>query len=691
MYANHFGLRELPFNNTPDPRFFYPTPDHEEALATLIYAVGEGKGYVLLTGEVGTGKTLISRLMLRHFDGQVAFATVNHAVESAHDLLHLICTELEVDVRGDESNARLIHSLQTFLLDRFAARMPVVLVLDEAQNLPRDAFELLRTIGNLESDEAKLLQVVILGQPELRARFQAADMRQLRQRLFRTFHLPALSPEQCGAYIRHRLQVAGATADIFDESAVAAVHHHAGGLPRLINTICDNALLSAYSADRTTVDGPFVESVLRQMMPIDGGIPGTSAPAGRIGQAPEQTCAWPAATVQGTETGPTASIHDARYVLVPAEEWQAALTRLNEISRLQAAHADAQRSATVATASGLDEVANKLASLEQEMAGVQERTAQGTATANAAARQVNHLQKYVAEGGRRYEQAVEKLVPKAAEHDQRISRLESLARALRVARQAAGDAFAQAVGIPDLSIPDAMDAALLSVPAVAASSAPALRPDERVGQLMQRIAETERQIDNIEAWLSGAIRRGDAQAVAIQNLQGATGRARRLARKAFERATRAHRRVSSLTDEMTALKTVSDRMATAQKSILAQLGVMNQSTNRARRMADEAMKEAVKTAGRSKRIGDEVGKVVRQIEQVGPADHVRTRTDRLGRSARRDTNERLRLILERSRTSLGDMRETANESDSSASAAVNTTASEALARDLTHLAGMLNS
>ncbi len=690
MYANHFGLRELPFNNTPDPRFFYPMPDHEEALATLIYAVGEGKGYVLLTGEVGTGKTLISRLMLRHFDGQIAFATVNHAVESARDLLHLICTELEIDVRGDESNARLIRSLQTFLLDRFAARMPVVLVLDEAQNLPRDAFELLRTIGNLESDEAKLLQVVILGQPELRTRFQAADMRQLRQRLFRTFHLPALSLEQCGAYIRHRLHVAGATADIFDESAVAAIHHHAGGLPRLINTICDNALLSAYSADRTTVDGCFVQSVLRQMMPIDGGTAGTSAPADRRPQTPEPAPALHEDPAWSTDPEPKTPDHDARYVLVPTEEWQATLARLDEIARAQAAHAEAQRSATTATASGLDEVAHKLASLEQEMAGIQEQVAQGTIAASDTARQVGHLQKYVAESGRQYEEAIEKLVPKSAEQDQRIVRLEHLARALRVARQAAGDAFAQAVGEPGQSIPDILDAALLSAPAVAAPAAPALRPDERVGQLMQRIAETERHIDNIEAWLTGVIRRGDAQTAAIQNLHGATGRARRLARKAFERATRAHGRVSNLADEMTALKAVSDRMAEAQKSMLARLGTMNQSATHARRIADEAMKEAIKTAGRSKRIGDEVGMVVRQIEQAGPADPPRTRTDRLARSARRDTNERLRLILERSRTSLGDMRDTQDGSDSTVSAAVNTTAGEALARDLTHLAGMLN-
>ena len=129
MYAKHFGLRELPFNNTPDPRFFYPTHEHEEALATLIYTISEGKGYVLLTGEVGAGKTLISRLMLRHFQERIAFATVNHSCETAHDLISLICAELDLDVDRTDSTAQLIHALQEFLLARFASNIPVVLVL----------------------------------------------------------------------------------------------------------------------------------------------------------------------------------------------------------------------------------------------------------------------------------------------------------------------------------------------------------------------------------------------------------------------------------------------------------------------------------------------------------------------------------------------------------------------------------
>jgi type II secretory pathway predicted ATPase ExeA len=266
VYANFFGLRELPFNNTPDPRFFYPTPDHEEALATLIYAVSEAKGFVLLTGEVGTGKTLLSRLMLRHFQDQIAFAVINHSCLSAQDMLSMIGVEFDLDLKHDDTPALMIRRLQDFLLAKFASNMPTVLILDEAQNLPRDAFEMLRTIGNLEADDAKLLQVLILGQPELRQRFMAQDMRQLHQRVFRSFHLPALSRELCGNYIRHRLQVAGG-GDVFDAAAHALIYEASQGLPRLINTICDNAMLSAYSADQKKIDGPFLKTVLVQMTP----------------------------------------------------------------------------------------------------------------------------------------------------------------------------------------------------------------------------------------------------------------------------------------------------------------------------------------------------------------------------------------------------------------------------------------
>lgn len=267
MYADFFGLRELPFNNTPDPRFFFSTPDHEEALASLVYAIRERKGFVLLTGEVGAGKTLVSRMMLRQFGTHISYANINHAVQNAADLMESVCTEFELPVDTGSSNAVLVRTLQDYLLAQFAHNSPVVLMLDEAQNLPVDAFEQLRMIGNLEADDAKLLQIVIVGQPELQRMFASRELRQLRQRIFRSFHLPALSRSATEGYMRHRLQIAGVDcSDIFTSCAVDAIFNASRGLPRLINTICDNAMLSAYSADQRIIDAPFVKSVVQQTL-----------------------------------------------------------------------------------------------------------------------------------------------------------------------------------------------------------------------------------------------------------------------------------------------------------------------------------------------------------------------------------------------------------------------------------------
>jgi len=272
MYAAFFGLRELPFNNTPDPRFFFSTPDHEEALASLIYAVSQRKGFVLLTGEVGAGKTLVSRMMLRHFDRGIAFANINHSIATADELLDALCAELSISLRSGLSRTAKVRRLHDFLLARFAENTPVALILDEAQGLPYEAFELLRTIGNLEAEDAKLLQTMILGQPELRRRFAAPQMRQLQQRIFRSFHLSAMDRATTAGYICHRLKIASqnkrpdGAESIFREDALDRIYNWSQGIPRLVNAICDNAMLSAYSADRKEIDAASIETVASQMM-----------------------------------------------------------------------------------------------------------------------------------------------------------------------------------------------------------------------------------------------------------------------------------------------------------------------------------------------------------------------------------------------------------------------------------------
>ena len=263
MYCEYFGLRVPPFENTPDPGFFFNTPEHQEALASLLYAVQQRKGFVLLTGEVGTGKTLLSRVLLQQLDESVRTAVITNSRLSEIELLGQICREFELPAPPTATKAQLLERLEKFLLDHYAADEPVVLILDEAQNLPDELFEELRMMGNLEADDAKLLQVVILGQPELHHRFGQAAMRQMRQRLFRSFHLGPLTRGQTEEYVHHRLAVSGTDGQkLFSPEAIDLIHQHAGGLPRMINQLCDAALLTAYGKSSTQVTADIIELAL---------------------------------------------------------------------------------------------------------------------------------------------------------------------------------------------------------------------------------------------------------------------------------------------------------------------------------------------------------------------------------------------------------------------------------------------
>jgi len=263
MYCSHFGFHRAPFNTTPDPAFYFSTPDHEEAIATLEYAVFQRKGFVLITGEVGAGKTLLTRLFLQKVEKQAAVAVINHTHLTGRQLLAAVCNEFELDVPPDASNLLLAEHLQKFLLEQFARDRYAVVLLDEAQNLPDEAFEELRMLGNLEADDAKLLQVCILGQPELQHRFRQPSLRQIEQRLFRRFHLRSLDRQQVERYIRHRLTVAGCTRhDLFTPEAIDVIFNTSAGIPRVINRLCDNALLAAFGRGLDHVDADIIEEVL---------------------------------------------------------------------------------------------------------------------------------------------------------------------------------------------------------------------------------------------------------------------------------------------------------------------------------------------------------------------------------------------------------------------------------------------
>ena len=266
MYCSHFGLHRMPFNNTPDPAFYFSTPEHEEALASLKYAVLQRKGFVLVTGEIGAGKTLIGRLFLRELDEEATVAVVTNTNLNGRQLLFALCAEFALEVPRDASNLELTQHLQDYLLEQFARDRYVVVLVDEGQNLPDESFEELRMLGNLEADDAKLLQVCILGQPELRERFARPSLRQLDQRIFSRFHLKPLNRAQTDEYIAHRLNVAGLTdeAELFTDGALDRIYTESQGVPRIINQICDNSMLTAYGKDLEAIDEEVISRVLER-------------------------------------------------------------------------------------------------------------------------------------------------------------------------------------------------------------------------------------------------------------------------------------------------------------------------------------------------------------------------------------------------------------------------------------------
>lgn len=260
MYLQFFGLAEKPFAITPDPRYLYLSGRHADALAHLVYGINEAGGFIQLTGEVGTGKTTTIRSLLARAPKTAEIALILNPRLSATEFLRSLCEELGLgpDDNADGDNKNLVDLLNRYLLRAHALGRRVVLVVDEAQNLAPDVLEQVRLLTNLETETQKLLQIILIGQPELRKLLAREDLRQIAQRITARFHLDPLAREETAAYVRHRLRVAGATTDIFTRGALREIHRVSGGIPRVINIVCDRAMLGAYTQELHQVPGSLV-------------------------------------------------------------------------------------------------------------------------------------------------------------------------------------------------------------------------------------------------------------------------------------------------------------------------------------------------------------------------------------------------------------------------------------------------
>ena len=254
MYESHFGLREVPFSITPDTSFFFGSPHSQEGLNTLLVAARNGEGFIKITGEVGTGKTLLCRKFMAMLGDDFVTAYVPNPYLEPRALMLMLADELEITLPRDVDQHQLVKSLTVRLLELAARGKHVVLCLDEAQALPIESLEALRLLTNLETEKRKLLQIVLFGQPELNAHLASPQIRQLAQRITFHYHLGALRRDDLDFYLAHRLRVAGFTgARLFDKRAVNALFRAAGGIPRLVNIIAHKALMLAYGEGRQQV------------------------------------------------------------------------------------------------------------------------------------------------------------------------------------------------------------------------------------------------------------------------------------------------------------------------------------------------------------------------------------------------------------------------------------------------------
>jgi general secretion pathway protein A len=266
MYESFYGLNEKPFNLNPDPDYLYMSEGHENTLTHLQYAIGENKGFVVVTGEIGAGKTTLINYLLGEIPSDIDVGLINNTHVPASQFIKLVCREFELDIAGLDRTA-MIDRFHDFLLEMYTNHKRVVLIVDEAQNLNPKTLEEVRLLSNLESEKHHLPQIILVGQPELKLKLQRPDLQQLAQRVTVHCHLKGLNEVDVANYICYRLEVAGGHKDkckIFNKGAITAIYENSKGIPRLINIICDTALVFGYADSAEEINGKIIRDVVKE-------------------------------------------------------------------------------------------------------------------------------------------------------------------------------------------------------------------------------------------------------------------------------------------------------------------------------------------------------------------------------------------------------------------------------------------
>jgi general secretion pathway protein A len=268
VYNRYYGFREMPFNQTPDASFFFPSEKHKTALDALLYAIKQRKGFVVVTGEIGSGKTTVSRTLLKKLGNNVRSAVITNTFLTPKGIITLVLEDLGVAYQAS-SKERLLLQLNEYLLMEARQNHDIVLLIDEAQNLSPQCLEEVRMLSNLETEKDKLLQIVLIGQPELRKKLEMPRLEQFRQRIAIHYHINPLDEKETQEYIRHRLNYAKAngrdTDQLFEPEAFDLIYHFSHGLPRLINKVCDHALFVGFVSDASKITISIVQDAIREI------------------------------------------------------------------------------------------------------------------------------------------------------------------------------------------------------------------------------------------------------------------------------------------------------------------------------------------------------------------------------------------------------------------------------------------